>query len=108
VPQLYRGILTGNTAGVARVAGENRTAALRHSGTATGARGGDSQRRRCRDDLLLTRCHRSGLAQTGVGAGLVLLGLILIINILARTILSRGIAVPRSMNLPGVIKAGFR
>jgi phosphate transport system permease protein len=28
-------------------------------------------------------------------AGLVLLGLILIINILARTILSRGIAVPR-------------
>jgi len=29
-------------------------------------------------------------------AGLVLLGLILIINILARTILSRGIAVPRS------------
>jgi phosphate transport system permease protein len=29
-------------------------------------------------------------------AGLVLLGLVLIINILARTILSRGIAVPRS------------
>jgi phosphate transport system permease protein len=28
-------------------------------------------------------------------AGLVLLGLILIINIMARTILSRGIAVPR-------------
>jgi phosphate transport system permease protein len=33
--------------------------------------------------------------QQAWAAGLVLLGLILIINIVARTILSRGIAVPR-------------
>jgi len=87
----------GNTAGVGAGGGGDRTAAvygIREPllepgvGTANGVA--------ARDDLYLRGVTVRGLAQTGVGGGLVLLGLILIINILARTILSRGIAVPRS------------
>jgi len=97
VPAAYRGILTAILLALARVAGE--TAPLLF--TAFGNRyesHGFSQPTATLPVMIYTYAvspyedwHRQAWA-----AGLVLLGLILIINILARTILSRGIAVPRS------------
>ena len=97
VPAAYRGILTAILLALARVAGE--TAQLLF--TAFGNRyesHGFSQPTATLPVMIYTYAvspyedwHRQAWA-----AGLVLLGLILIINILARTILSRGIAVPRS------------
>ncbi len=97
VPAAYRGILTAILLALARVAGE--TAPLLF--TAFGNRfwsEGWSQPTASLPVMIFTYAvapyedwHRQAWA-----AGLVLLGLILIINILARTILSRGIAVPRS------------
>jgi phosphate transport system permease protein len=97
VPAAYRGILTAILLALARVAGE--TAPLLF--TAFGNRywsEGWGQSTASLPVMIFTYAvspyddwHRQAWA-----AGLVLLGLILIINILARTILSRGIAVPRS------------
>jgi len=97
VPAAYRGILTAILLALARVAGE--TAPLLF--TAFGNRywsHGWIQPTASLPVMIFTYAvspyedwHRQAWA-----AGLVLLGLILIINILARTILSRGIAVPRS------------
>src|SRR5216683_2288878 len=97
VPAAYRGIMTAILLALARVAGE--TAPLLF--TAFGNRfesHGWSQPTASLPVMIYTYAvspyddwHRQAWA-----AGLVLLGLILIINILARTILSRGIAVPRS------------
>ncbi len=97
VPAAYRGILTAILLALARVAGE--TAPLLF--TAFGNRywtNGWSTPTASLPVMIFTYAvspyddwHRQAWA-----AGLVLLGLILIINILARTILSRGIAVPRS------------
>ncbi len=97
VPAAYRGILTAILLALARVAGE--TAPLLF--TAFGNRywsEGWGQPTASLPVMIFTYAvspyedwHRQAWA-----AGLVLLGLILIINILARTILSRGIAVPRS------------
>jgi phosphate transport system permease protein len=97
VPAAYRGILTAILLALARVAGE--TAPLLF--TALGNRFWSPGWRQPTASLPLViynyalspyeDWHRQAWA-----AGLVLLGLILIINILARTILSRGIAVPRS------------
>ena len=97
VPAAYRGILTAILLALARVAGE--TAPLLF--TAFGNRyesHGFAQPTATLPVMIYTYAvspyedwHRQAWA-----AGLVLLGLILIINILARTILSRGIAVPRS------------
>jgi len=96
VPAAYRGILTAILLALARVAGE--TAPLLF--TAFGNRfwsPGWSQPTASLPVMIFTYAvspyedwHRQAWA-----AGLVLLGLVLIINILARTILSRGIAVPR-------------
>jgi phosphate transport system permease protein len=97
VPAAYRGILTAILLALARVAGE--TAPLLF--TALGNRywsPGWNQPTASLPVMIYSYAnsayedwHRQAWA-----AGLVLLGLILIINILARTILSRGIAVPRS------------
>ncbi len=96
VPAAYRGILTAILLALARVAGE--TAPLLF--TAFGNRywsPGWGQPTASLPVMIYNYAlspyedwHRQAWA-----AGLVLLGLILIINILARTILSRGIAVPR-------------
>jgi phosphate transport system permease protein len=97
VPAAYRGILTAILLALARVAGE--TAPLLF--TALGNRywsPGWTQPTASLPVMIYNYAqspyedwHRQAWA-----AGLVLLGLILIINILARTILSRGISVPRS------------
>ena len=97
VPAAYRGILTAILLAFARVAGE--TAPLLF--TALGNRfwsPGWNQPIASLPVMIFTYAiapyedwHRQAWA-----AGLVLLGLILVINILARAILSRGIAVPRS------------
>ena len=97
VPAAYRGIMTAILLALARVAGE--TAPLLF--TAFGNRfesHGWSHPTATLPVMIYTYAvspyddwHRQAWA-----AGLVLLGLVLIINILARTILSRGIAVPRS------------
>ena len=97
VPAAYRGILTAILLALARVAGE--TAPLLF--TAFGNRywtNGWTTPTASLPVMIFTYAvspyedwHRQAWA-----AGLVLLALILIINILARTILSRGIAVPRS------------
>ena len=97
VPAAYRGIITAILLALARVAGE--TAPLLF--TAFGNRfwsEGWSQPTATLPVMIYTYAvapyddwHRQAWA-----AGLVLLGLVLIVNILARTILSRGIAVPRS------------
>jgi phosphate transport system permease protein len=97
VPAAYRGILTAVLLAFARVAGE--TAPLLF--TAFGNRfwsNGWNQPTASLPAMIYSYAispyddwHRQAWA-----AGLVLLGLILIINIVARAILSRGIAVPRS------------
>jgi phosphate transport system permease protein len=97
VPAAYRGILTAILLAFARVAGE--TAPLLF--TAFGNRfwsPGWSQPTASLPVMIFTYAiapyedwHRQAWA-----AGLVLLGLILVVNIVARSILARGIAVPRS------------
>jgi phosphate transport system permease protein len=97
VPAAYRGILTAILLAFARVAGE--TAPLLF--TALGNRfwsPGWNQPTASLPVMIFTYAiapyddwHRQAWA-----AGLVLLGLILIINIIARVILSRGVAVPRT------------
>jgi phosphate transport system permease protein len=97
VPAAYRGILTSILLALARVAGETApllfTAFVNQYWT-----NGWLTPTSSLPVMIYTYAispyedwHRQAWA-----AGLVLLGLILIINILARTILSRGIAVPRS------------
>ena len=97
VPAAYRGILTAILLAFARVAGE--TAPLLF--TALGNRfwsPGWNQPTAALPEMI----YRYAIApyddwnRQAWAAGLVLLGLILIINIVARAILSRGIAVPRT------------
>lgn len=97
VPAAYRGILTAILLALARVAGEAAPLLF----TAFGNRfwsPGWSQPTASLPEMIFRYAgspyedwHKQAWA-----AGLVLLGFILIINILARTILARGIAVPRS------------
>lgn len=97
VPAAYRGIVTAILLALARVAGEAAPLLF----TAFGNRfwsPGWKQPTAALPEMIYRYAgspyedwHHQAWA-----AGLVLLGLILIINILARTILSRGIAVPRS------------
>jgi phosphate transport system permease protein len=97
VPAAYRGILTAILLALARVAGEAAPLLF----TALGNRfwsPGWGQPTASLPVMIFDYAgspyqdwHRQAWA-----AGLVLLGLILVINILARTILSRGIAAPRS------------
>ena len=97
VPAAYSGILTAILLALARVAGETAPLLFTAFGNRYWSRGW-LQPTASLPVMIFTYAvspyedwHRQAWA-----AGLVLLGLILIINILARTILSRGIAVPRS------------
>jgi len=96
VPAAYRGILTAILLALARVAGETAPLLFTAFGNRFWSKGW-GQPTASLPVMIFTYAvspyedwHRQAWA-----AGLVLLGLILIINILARTILSRGIAVPR-------------
>jgi phosphate transport system permease protein len=96
VPAAYRGILTAILLALARVAGETAPLLFTAFGNRFWSQGW-TQPTASLPVMIYTYAvspyddwHRQAWA-----AGLVLLGLILIINILARTILSRGIAVPR-------------
>jgi phosphate transport system permease protein len=96
VPAAYRGILTAILLALARVAGETAPLLFTAFGNRFWSNGWNNPTASL-PVMIFTYAvspyedwHRQAWA-----AGLVLLGLILIINILARTILSRGIAVPR-------------
>jgi phosphate transport system permease protein len=97
VPAAYRGILTAILLAFARVAGETAPLLFTAFGNRFWSRGW-TQPTASLPAMIYTYAiapyddwHRQAWA-----AGLVLLGLILVINIVARAILSRGIAVPRS------------
>jgi phosphate transport system permease protein len=97
VPAAYRGILTSILLALARVAGETAPLLFTAFGNSRWSSGW-TQPTSSLPVMIFNYAvspyedwHRQAWA-----AGLVLLGLILIINIVARTILSRGIAVPRS------------
>jgi phosphate transport system permease protein len=97
VPAAYRGILTAILLALARVAGETAPLLFTAFGNRFWSQGWN-QPTASLPVMIYTYAvspyedwHRQAWA-----AGLVLLGLILIINIVARTILSRGIAVPRN------------
>ena len=97
VPAAYRGILTAVLLAFARVAGETAPLLFTAFGNRFWSPGWD-QPTASLPVMIFTYAiapyedwHRQAWA-----AGLVLLGLILVINIIARSILSRGIAVPRS------------
>lgn len=97
VPAAYRGILTSILLALARVAGETAPLLFTAFGNSRWSSGW-TQPTSSLPVMIYNYAvspyddwHRQAWA-----AGLVLLGLILIINIVARTILSRGIAVPRS------------
>lgn len=96
VPAAYRGILTAILLALARVAGETAPLLFTAFGNRFWSEGWGqptSSLPRMIFDYAISPYedwHRQAWA-----AGLVLLGLVLIINIVARTILSRGIAVPR-------------
>ncbi len=97
VPAAYRGILTAILLALARVAGETAPLLFTALGNQYWSRGWGEPTASLPVVIYnyalspYEDWHRQAWA-----AGLVLLGFILIINILARTILSRGIAVPRS------------
>ena len=97
VPAAYRGILTAILLALARVAGETAPLLFTAFGNRFWSQGWTTPTASLPVVIFnyavspYEDWHRQAWA-----AGLVLLGLILIINILARTILSRGIAVPRS------------
>jgi len=97
VPAAYRGILTAILLALARVAGETAPLLFTALGNRYWSQGWE-QPTASLPVMIFSYAvspyedwHRQAWA-----AGLVLLGLILIVNIVARTILSRGIAVPRS------------
>ena len=97
VPAAYRGILTAILLALARVAGETAPLLFTAFGNRFWSQGWNSPTASL-PVMIYTYAispyddwHRQAWA-----AGVVLLALILIINIIARTILSRGIAVPRS------------
>jgi phosphate transport system permease protein len=97
IPAAYRGILTAVLLALARVAGETAPLLFTAFGNRYWSRGW-LQPTASLPVMIYTYAsspyedwHRQAWA-----AGLVLLALILIINIVARTVLSRGIAVPRT------------
>ena len=97
VPAAYRGILTAILLAFARVAGETAPLIFTAFGNAFWSQGWNQP-----TDSLPTKIYVYALSpyddwhRQAWAAGLVLLGLILAINIVARAILSRGIAVSRS------------
>jgi phosphate transport system permease protein len=97
VPAAYRGILTAILLAFARVAGETAPLLFTAFGNRFWSQGWNQP-----TASLPAMIYNYAIApyedwhRQAWAAGLVLLGLILIINIVARAILSRGIAVPRS------------
>jgi phosphate transport system permease protein len=97
VPAAYRGILTAVLLAFARVAGETAPLLFTAFGNRFWSQGWNQPTAALPEMIYRYAIspyddwHRQAWA-----AGLVLLGLILIINIVARAILSRGIAVPRT------------
>jgi phosphate transport system permease protein len=97
VPAAYRGILTAILLAFARVAGETAPLLFTALGNQFWSRGWNQP-----TASLPVMIYNYALGpyddwhRQAWAAGLVLLGLILVINIVARAILSRGIAVPRS------------
>jgi phosphate transport system permease protein len=97
VPAAYRGILTAILLAFARVAGETAPLLFTAFGNQFWSQGWNQP-----TASLPTMIYAYALSpyddwhRQAWAGGLVLLGLILIINIVARAILSRGIAVPRS------------
>lgn len=97
VPAAYRGILTAILLAFARVAGETAPLLFTALGNRYWSHGLNEP-----TASLPVMIYNYGLSpyedwhRQAWAAGLVLLGLILIINIVARAILSRGISVPRS------------
>ncbi len=97
VPAAYRGILTAILLAFARVAGETATLLFTAFGNQFWSQGWNQP-----TASLPTMIYAYALSpyddwhRQAWAGGLVLLGLILIINIVARAILSRGIAVPRT------------
>jgi phosphate transport system permease protein len=97
VPAAYRGILTAILLALARVAGETAPLLFTAFGNDKYSKGWTNPTASL--PVMIYNYAKSPYEdwhRQAWAAGLVLLGLILIINILARTILSRGIAVPRS------------
>jgi phosphate transport system permease protein len=97
VPAAYRGILTAILLALARVAGETAPLLFTAFGNDKYSQGWTNPTASL--PVMIYNYAKSPYEdwhRQAWAAGLVLLGLILIINILARTILSRGIAVPRS------------
>jgi phosphate transport system permease protein len=97
VPAAYRGILTAVLLAFARVAGETAPLLFTALGNRFWSPGWNQP-----TDSLPVAIYRYAISpfedwhRQAWAAGLVLLGLILAINIVARSILARGIAVPRS------------
>ena len=97
VPAAYRGILTAILLAFARVAGETAPLLFTALGNRYWSPGWNQP-----IESLPHMVYTYGISpyadwqRQAWAAGLVLLGLILVINILARAILSRGVAVPRS------------
>lgn len=97
VPAAYRGILTAVLLALARVAGETAPLLFTALGNRYWSRGWNQP-----TESLPHMVYIYGISpyadwqRQAWAAGLVLLGLILAVNILARVILSRGVAVPRS------------
>ena len=96
VPAAYRGILTAILLAFARVAGE--TAPLLFTAFGNRYWAGWNQPTASLPVMIYdyARAPYEDWHQQAWAAGLVLLGLILVINIVARAVLARGIAVPRS------------
>jgi len=97
VPAAYRGILTAILLAFARVAGETAPLLFTAFGNRYWSRGFNQPI----DSLphmvyIYTLAPYEDWHRQAWAAGLVLLGLILVINIVARAVLARGIAVPRS------------
>jgi phosphate transport system permease protein len=97
VPAAYRGIMTAILLALARVAGETAPLLFTALGNHYWSPGWN-QPTSSLPVMIFTYAlspyeewHRQAWA-----AGLVLLGLVLMVNIVARVILSRGVAVPRS------------
>jgi len=97
VPAAYRGILTAVLLAFARVAGETAPLIFTALGNRFWSPGWNQP-----TDSLPVAIYRYAISpfedwhRQAWAAGLVLLGLVLAINIVARSILARGIAVPRS------------
>jgi phosphate transport system permease protein len=97
VPAAYRGILTAILLAFARVAGETAPLLFTAFGNRFWASGWNQPTASLPVMIYdYARAPYEDWHRQAWAAGLVLLGLILVINIIARAVLSRGIAVPRS------------